>query len=887
MGWFSVDTEEPVWINFPDTACRCGKWYCDQHIGPEDHGCPMTSETEEQREVEVFSSSGTDREEGESERSVPPTEVDSPTESDGFGTLSPAEVSMILEEPTPLRSLPVRTDEEDGPLVFHSSQEVSEDQDSMHQDEGEEEDDRYSIGGEDMRTLSPLSSRSAPTTPTDVHRGTWLDGIDSSIRQVIESMEPEMKPETFHGMFSDSVDVMAWALEAGVDPDTAAAIWVSTCDEGEYAAVRMAKDVPRVGTCATKSEASSAQRDIPSHENRVIPIALMGTTTEDIAVHGPAEMDLEKSRKSDAKLDAHRQFMYGLFLQAGQRGSRWMEVMDESEEQERRKIFLSKFGKFTDPATLGSKTAAWRRWKEWSDEQGIDAYNPRELKVAEYIRSRSKGGPTAAHGVYQSLLWLETYVGIRLHTESSNVIAVGEKKPKDMGQATKQAEIATPSIFLRFHAFCKARTERGEKGTVVILSMFMMAWMVACIRAKHAQSSWVTETSSRFIHFWCPEGKRRVQGVKMPFAWVIPRKMGIDVDIWPYINSVYDALRDSRDKNNQWEPIKYFIPDIQAPSWGEVTPTTPWKKRPMPYDKMSKIWRGMCLAIGVEESWACQMTTYTPRRFGPTCCGALGYNEEQMQALSNWQEVPEHKGKADARARFVMSRHYDGSTDLMSGDLKGVMVVAIHQAFEVKDLENAIQKSHLDAELRVLRKMRSGDGPTKLESMWMSPIWQTGEGGEEEEQVEMALTVKERSTPLEMQRVGGGSGMIEKGPSDTKKSSVSDESQEEDSDDSSSDTISSETSDGKDEDWQSLCWFVQAPGTPAHFARSEDPTTGAPIPLCRESSGTPFSRQPYLQGDFRRLQDVKGNTRGAHLGCIIKIPSDAPIHWRKNSGCND
>ena len=68
-----------------------------------------------------------------------------------------------------------------------------------------------------------------------------------------------------------------------------------------------------------------------------------------------------------------------------------------------------------------------------------------------------------------------------------------------------------------------------------------------------------------------------------------------------------------------------------------------------------------------------------------------------MQALSNWQEIPEHAGKStSAKARFVMSRHYDGSTDLLSGDLKGVLIVALHQAFETRRSGPDISRSHLE-----------------------------------------------------------------------------------------------------------------------------------------------------------------------------------------------
>jgi hypothetical protein len=677
-------------------------------------------------------------------------------------------------------------------------------------------------------------------------------------------IEPDMAPGTFHGMFTDKVDVQSWANHKSLNEYEVMAVWQWVEDHMEIDAWRAARAM-RINRSGGHQAEPNEHSVTPTYNKRCMPIALTGTTNTAIQTKALKEDDKSRSAKTQKKLAAFKEYLYELYIAVGSLGTLWMIAECPNDIQTRKDIFIAKFEKFTNASTLTSKVSNWRRWREWAGSQGISIYTPRDLQVAQYILSRSKGGPQAANGVYQALLFIETYVGINMHTRSPNVRSIGEKKPKQSGEAAKQAEIATPSMFLRMFRFCEQKLEKGEQGTVVVLVMFVMEWMIACIRSKHAQISWVTLVSSRFIHLWCPEGKRKVQGVRVPFAWVIPRKMGPGLDVWPYINQVYQALRTDD------APVKYFIPDVQVSAWEDVGALTAWQARPMPYDKLNKLYRGLANAIGVASDWAAMMTSYTPRRFGPTCCGALGYDEEQMQALSNWQEIPEHPGKV-SKARFVMSRHYDGSTDLLSGDLKGILVVALHHAFIVQDNDPAITKDHLEEELAIFRKLKMGNGPTKLEETWMSAEWQTGCDKVAESDIQPA--VKERNNPFEPIVC------------EVKSEDMNTGNTEEDADASSSDTSSSVSNDEPetcDQSWQDQCWFIQQEMGPTHFVASTD-WRGQLIPYCRVAVGTPFTRQPHIDGSFGKLEVLTGRTKGAHLACLLKISPSASKAWKNFLG---
>ena len=343
--------------------------------------------------------------------------------------------------------------------------------------------------------------------------------------------------------------------------------------------------------------------------------------------------------------------------------------------------------------------------------------------------------------------------------------------------------------------------------------------------------------------------------------------MAENIDVWPHMSALYGALQDD-DK-----PLQYFIPDIDVSSWEDVHANTPWRARPMPYDKLTKLFRGMCTAVGVAADWAAMFSSYTPRRFGPTCCGALGYDTEQMQALSNWQDVPEHQGKAaSAKARFIMSRHYDGSTDLLSGDLKGVLVVALHAGFEFTKDGPTITKDHMEEELKVLRTLKTGEGPSKLEAMWMSDAWQVGH--DEARDAAPTPAVKARSTPLQV--------------STQKKAEMEQKSLQSDGSDTSESESASSSIDSSDNDggWTAHCWFIQVPNGPTHFSAQDD-EHGNPIPHCREGVGSAFCRPPHMRGTFDNLKDVGGCSRGAHLSCLLRSPPRVQTAWQDALGCDN
>ena len=65
---------------------------------------------------------------------------------------------------------------------------------------------------------------------------------------------------------------------------------------------------------------------------------------------------------------------------------------------------------------VGALMAALKRWKKFAVPKRYPVREPSALQLAEFLREVSKGGPTAAAGVWQSLQWFKEKMGMKLPT---------------------------------------------------------------------------------------------------------------------------------------------------------------------------------------------------------------------------------------------------------------------------------------------------------------------------------------------------------------------------------------------------------------------------------------------------------------------------------------
>ena len=154
------------WIKEPQQACECGSWFCPDHWLKGDHGCPLcspylavTDPYQEHSEVPPCF------EELPAVVQIANAEMDSPRDlqDDGFDVIGACDDS---------NGCPTEATESAGEM---SDEQVG-----------------HIVHGKYV-------------DPT----GKWPAGMYSKLFDTLEEIEPDMAPGTFHGMFTDKVDVQS------------------------------------------------------------------------------------------------------------------------------------------------------------------------------------------------------------------------------------------------------------------------------------------------------------------------------------------------------------------------------------------------------------------------------------------------------------------------------------------------------------------------------------------------------------------------------------------------------------------------------------------------------------------------------------------------------
>ena len=198
-------------------------------------------------------------------------------------------------------------------------------------------------------------------------------------------------------------------------------------------------------------------------------------------------------------------------------------------------------------------------------------------------------------------------------------------------------------------------------------------------------------------------------------------------DLWQLIDPLYNGIPD----------CSFVIPDLAVGKWIGFRACTTWIAQAMPFGRFSTLFRGLLFSRGFDKDWIFFFTTYSLRRWMPTCAGAVKFSREQRQALRTWIEQPEAEDKtASDRAVFLMRLHYNADRTLMAGHVKGLAVTCLHSFLDIDDTTKqvTVQKEHVSQELDHIRAVMTSpasDGTPIVDfisKIWHSMEWQAGDG---------------------------------------------------------------------------------------------------------------------------------------------------------------
>ena len=696
------------------------------------------------------------------------------------------------------------------------------------------------------------------------------------LQRAIYCIDPSINARDFAAYFETAEEVQKWTSDAHVIDHTvqAVSLWQALRRETELSRDR---DV-RVAVSGMPDDELSRQLDGPEtmiplrSRNTMIPFSMAGTAGPDPNVQSLSTLRSPTSRNDCSRIQRLKDVLYAVYESAGCKGSAWVDAKSEQDRVARKDMILIPM-KDMEQAEVSAKVSAWNAWVQWCQGQcpEIDMHEPGVLDISRYLQWRGRTAPTAAMGAYRGLAWLQGHIGIKFHTDTDTIAALNRRNNEVSGaRPVKQAEVPTPSFYTKcIHLIRESTTStKRMSSTSCNIIVMLLVICIGCVRLKHAQISWVKQVTARFIVFYCPKGKRKIRGLRIPFEWAIPRKIAPDVDVWEYLAPVYDSLA-----KITGEQVKYVMPNVAANAWGEIRAGTEWVPGPMSYEKFRSVLIGVACYLGVDPQWAKTWTTYSPRRWMPTLASHMGFSLEQKQSIGNWQDVPEHSAKEDhEKAKFPMCQHYSGQKTVLSGHCKGIIVTALHMRFTLGEGDVKITPGHAEGEFESLRSLQSQKMSEAIEAEWFKDTWKSGE-----DSVAPALAIEPvvRSvnilTKTSADHATASALPIKATSADHTAASAlpikdTEDSMEEAS--ASSDQASSLQEEGGE-------WFMQGCKGPIHvvIARSGN----QPIPWCRYKAG-PFGRSPVAQG-YMSDRHVAIGSAGMHVACIAAMPPADREKW--------
>ena len=363
-----------------------------------------------------------------------------------------------------------------------------------------------------------------------------------------------------------------------------------------------------------------------------------------------------------------------VYIRVGYAGSRW--IPDAVTDKETVRQLIAQLLRGADEARVRTAIRTLGRLDEWLAKRDVEPiarqrYGLLDGTLAKFLLEICKGGPTAARGVWHHLDWWHTKLGLPLPTRGPFLDGFSKLPP---GHFARQAPV------LQIEAFFKIlEVLDTAPGVVANFCRLVLLLTVGCIRWRHQKRSTFRGADTRFFSMWCSLGKSREGGARRPFPWKVPRFLASKKDVLgplvPFFQELYEVNPEAQ----------FVVPDIELPRVGGgpgmLCEGAHWlPERPMPERKFLELMRGVLLQAGVPLQEASEASYNTLRRFLPSVAEVLGFDDPELQSLSNWAEIPKGKEASGRKAVAATHRIYAGDKWTTAGYNRQRVVVALSSA---------------------------------------------------------------------------------------------------------------------------------------------------------------------------------------------------------------
>eukprot|EP00435_Cladocopium_sp_Y103_P072039 s1255_g39.t1 len=317
--------------------------------------------------------------------------------------------------------------------------------------------------------------------------------------------------------------------------------------------------------------------------------------------------------------------LWSLFLDIGACGRLWSEyvVLTPSDQQQFANMFFDEMC-LVAPTTLQAALRLMRRWRRHCEECEVEPWKSSSIHVAIWLRSLRERGPTAPHGAFSTLKWLEKKLGVDFHTSCDRVRG---QSAVPQNHVESQATPLTLKMILGLESLLTSRNHA--------VSGLALAWILltfAVLRFAHLQRSVISRVLDNGIAATASLGKRRTQGRRRPFEWRAPRWGVTGCDIGA---AVHEQLARSFGVSPQ---PGFFLPDI-LPSRCTLQNATGFSARPMSLGRFSRLSQHLFQQppFSLTGMEAAAVTSYSARRVFPTIAELARLDPHELLLVGDWK----------------------------------------------------------------------------------------------------------------------------------------------------------------------------------------------------------------------------------------------------------
>ena len=358
-----------------------------------------------------------------------------------------------------------------------------------------------------------------------------------------------------------------------------------------------------------------------------------------------------------------------IYAALGTHGELWSPLLEEHQAIAREGL-ASRLQIF-ERRTLQAQLSALRRWANYVLQFGkgpAEVLLPPVALLFSFLKQASDGGPTAAQGLFQKLLWWRRHVGIPF--------PLGDPMVATWNRVAEGHSIQprVPLSFRAFQALCKLAL--GGSMNVATFASLALIPLVACLRFAHAQRSADWTLSHDFARAVCLKGKSRKHGTRPSFEWAAPMHVGK----WKHVLGL--ASRVIIDLRSQVPDLSFCIPDVACGPSGCLDERAHWRAAPMPMARFVKLLHSVLRSEGLPDAEVGLISTYSLRRFLPSVAEVLRTPVEVAQHLGNWTESVTTKHAQPMPVQ--MSQHYAHDRVLSAGHTKALLCAAVQELLETE-----------------------------------------------------------------------------------------------------------------------------------------------------------------------------------------------------------